>query len=705
MPSIAELLAAARNRSFVGREQEVAQFERLLSSNQPDCVLLYIYGPGGQGKTTLTKHLMERCAAHQVSHISLDARDVEPHPAAFVEAVRAAAGKLLDKPSAAEASTGKPDAADLFQALNQLGKRTVLFIDTYEKIAPIDDWVRLDFLPQLPAQVLTVMCGRNAPSLAWLTDAGWKALMRSVQLRTFTPAESEEYLRRRHISGDKIRPILEFTHGHPLALSVVADIYEQYPDKHFSPDESPDVMRTLLQLFVRQVPSPMHRAALEVCALVNLLTESLLAEVMGLEDASELFSWMCGLSFVSIGREGIYPHDIAREALSADLRWRHPDWNAELHLRSRQYYHRKLRDTAGEAQRRVLFDLLYLHRLNPVVKPFFDWQEAGSFWVDIANAHDLPVLRAMVQRHEGSESLTAFDFWAKHSAAQIWVWRDGSRQANAFVLKINTHELAAEKNMPDSAMRRLLEHQASSLHLRQGEQMTVFRMWMANDTHQGVSPLQSSIFLTIVQYYFTPGLAVSMLAVVQPEFWKAAFSYGDLVHVGVLDFSVNGVPFGWYLHDWRVRPPLAWLDLMGKREVSAATEFDDETQQLQVVVLSETEFSENVAEALRHFHSNTPLLQNPLIRSKFVVQSSGTEATDAERIGVLKEKILGVIKTIEESPVDGKYHRVLYRTFINPVGSQEKTADFLNMSFSTYRRYLQAGAQRVAEMLWAMELG
>lgn len=695
MPSIAELLSAARNRSFVGREQEVAQFEQLLLSDQPDCVLLYIHGPGGQGKTTLTKHLMERCTAHDAAYISVDARDVEPHPTAFLEAVRTAASKLL----------GKEADDDLFQALNQLNRRVVLFVDTYEKITPIDDWVRLDFLPQLPAQALTVICGRNAPSLSWMTDAGWKALMRSIQLRTFSPAESEEYLRRRHISADKIGPILKFTHGHPLALSVVADIYEQYPDKHFSPDESPDVMRTLLQLFVRQVPSPMHRAALEVCALVNLLTESLLAEVMGLEDASELFSWMCGLSFISIGREGIYPHDIAREALSADLRWRHPDWNAELHHRSRQYYHRKLRDTAGEAQRRVLFDLLYLHRLNPVVKPFFEWQEAGSFWVDLAHGHDLPTLRDMVQRHEGIESLAAFDFWAKHPAAQIWVWRDGTRQANAFVLKINTHELAAEKNMPDPAMRRLLEHQATNLHLRQGEQMTVFRMWMAKDTHQGVSPLQSSIFLTIVQYYFTPGLAVSMLSVVQPEFWKAGFTYGDLAHVPALDFAVNGVPFGWYLHDWRVRPPLAWLDLLGKREVSTATEFEDETQQLQVVVLSETEFSESVSEALRYFHNSNQLLLNPLIRSKFVVQSSGSDATDAERASILKEKILTVLKSVEESPVDGKYHRVLYRTFINPVGSQEKTADFLNMSFSTYRRYLQAGAQRVAEMLWATELG
>ncbi|MDX1911417.1 MAG: hypothetical protein SFV22_08035, partial [Saprospiraceae bacterium] len=82
-----------------------------------------------------------------------------------------------------------------------------------------------------------------------------------------------------------------------------------------------------------------------------------------------------------------------------------------------------------------------------------------------------------------------------------------------------------------------------------------------------------------------------------------------------------------------------------------------------------------------------------------------TDASDAERTAFLREKILAAIQEIEASPIDGKYHRVLYRTYINPVGSQEKTADFLNMSFSTYRRYLAAGCQRLTELLWATEIG
>ncbi|MFN0212824.1 MAG: ATP-binding protein [Saprospiraceae bacterium] len=692
MASIADLLAKARRSSFVGRKKEIQLFENQLTASEFEFVLLYIYGAGGEGKTTLLKHLTEICAEHKVRKIAVDAREVDAHPSAFLEAVRNSLGKSIHA------------GQDLFEAMGQLEGRSVFFIDTYEKISSIDDWIRTDFFPNLPSNMFSVVCGRNAPSVAWLSDPGWKLLMRSAQLRSFSEAESEEYLRRRNIPKEKIKPILDFAHGHPLALSVVADIYEQYPDKNFTPEESPDVIRTLLQLFVRQVPSPMHRASLEVCSIVNLLTESLLAEVMGIEETSELFSWMCGLSFISIGKDGIYPHDIAREALCADLKWRHPDWNTELHARCRHYYHKKLKEVSGEQQRRVLFDLIFLHRTIPAIKPFFEWQETGSFWVDMAISGDFPALRDMVLYLEGEESLAAFDYWSKHPAAQIWVWRDGQKAANALVLKINGHQLSGEKNLLDPVMQKIIDYQDKNLHLRQGEQTAIFRMWMAKDTHHQVSSLQSSIFLSIVQYYFTPGLAVSFLEVAMPEFWKPVLSYGDLTHLPELDFSTNGTPFGFYMHDWRVRSPLAWLDLLGKRETGNISDLEIDAQPLQVVLLSESEFSERVAEALRHFHNNNQLIQNPLVRAKFLMATAGMEASDAERVAYLKEKILEVMKEIEDSLLDGKYHRVLYRSFINPVGSQEKTADFLNMSFSTYRRYLSAGVQRVAEILWSKEL-
>src|SRR6185312_9715410 len=105
-----------------------------------------------------------------------------------------------------------------------------------------------------------------------------------------------------------------------------------------------------LEQLVQKVPGPAHRAALETCALVRLTTESLLAEVLGVDDAHELFEWLRGLSFIESGPLGIFPHDLVRDALGVDLRWRNPEWFGELHRRARHYYASRLGQTRGVEQ-------------------------------------------------------------------------------------------------------------------------------------------------------------------------------------------------------------------------------------------------------------------------------------------------------------------------------------------------------------------
>ncbi|MCB0607502.1 MAG: hypothetical protein KDD12_07295, partial [Lewinella sp.] len=110
-----------------------------------------------------------------------------------------------------------------------------------------------------------------------------------------------------------------------------------------------------------------------------------------------------------------------------------------------------------------------------------------------------------------------------------------------------------------------------------------------------------------------------------------------------------------------------------------------------------------VNEAMKNYRQRDLLAENPLVRSNLVIRKTGGEASPIDRIEALQSIIAACLGEIERSPVDSKFHRVLYRTFINPVGSQEKVADFLNMSFSTYRRYLKTGIERITALLWKQE--
>jgi len=233
--------------------------------------------------------------------------------------------------------------------------------------------------------------------------------------------------------------------------------------------------------------------------------------------------------------------------------------------------------------------------------------------------------------------------------------------------------------------------------------MTAFRTWMGRVHYQNVSGVQSAIFLAIVQYYFTQGLAVSMLSCSHPGFWSQVLNYADLHHIAELDYEINDVTHGWYLHDWRERSPLAWLELMGKREINEEEPTISQTGDNNS--LSEQQFANAVYEALKMMDNPKKLIGNPLLKCRFVRKDNESENSEIHLALHLADKIKKVVASFETSSKDESLYRVLYRTFINPVGSQEQTADFLYMSFSTYRRNLKKAISKVSDLLWLEEKG
>jgi hypothetical protein len=370
---------------------ELALFQRALTAQELPFQIVFVYGPGGVGKTSLLNEFAHLCDEARVRVFYLDARTIEPTPEALIGALR---GWL---------ELG-PDDSPL-AVLGREPQRHVLLVDTAELLLPLDNWLRETFLPQLSENALIVLAGREPPSAAWSADAGWQTLVRSLALRNLSPEESRAFLSQQHIPDDQHQAVLNFTHGFPLALSLVADVFAQRPDplRGFQPTDQPNIVKTLLERFVQKVPGPAHRAALEACALVRVTTEALLSEMLMMGDSThELFEWLRGLSFIEARADGLFPHDLAREALAADVRWRNPDWYAELHKRARNYYHSRIALTSGLLQQRLLFDLIFLHRDNPVVRPFLEWQASGSLSPEPVQLADLAALIHIVEQHEGA---------------------------------------------------------------------------------------------------------------------------------------------------------------------------------------------------------------------------------------------------------------------------------------------------------------
>jgi len=152
--TLGELLASRRRRRFVGRTSEVELFRVALESPEPPFLLLDIHGPPGIGKTRLLDVYAELATEAGASVARLDGRDLVPSPPAVLQALGALEVSELDGTIAGPSHDG----------------RLVIMFDTYERLAPLDDWVRTWLLPRLPATALTVIAGRAAPDSAWRSD-------------------------------------------------------------------------------------------------------------------------------------------------------------------------------------------------------------------------------------------------------------------------------------------------------------------------------------------------------------------------------------------------------------------------------------------------------------------------------------------------------------------------------------------------------
>ena len=62
------------------------------------------------------------------------------------------------------------------------------------------------------------------------------------------------------------------------------------------------------------------------------------------------------------------------------------------------------------------------------------------------------------------------------------------------------------------------------------------------------------------------------------------------------------------------------------------------------------------------------------------------------------------IDSLRVHPRDDKLWRAVERTYVRPAATQERAAAALSLPFSTYRRHLTQGVERVVAWLWTREV-
>jgi hypothetical protein len=684
--TLGDMLASRRRRRFVGRTSEVELFRMALESPEPPFLLLHIHGPPGIGKTRLLDIYAGLAADAGASVVRLDGRDLLPSPPAVLEALQG----VLEVPDGEGAIVGPPGSG-----------RLVVLVDTYERLGPLDDWVRTGLLPRLPSTALTVVAGRRPPGSAWRADPAWRELLRVVSLRNLSPEDSRQYLHACGVDPARHDRLVELAHGHPLGLSLLADVVVRGGETAADP-LTPDLVGTLLRRFVEVAPSRLHRRALEVCALARVTTEALLRDALGLEDAHQLFAWLRELSFVESGPEGVYPHDLARDALEADLRWRDPDGYRRVFRGIRSHVNGRLQTSRGQEQQRAIADAKYLFRRLPGVRSPVDWDVWGQQYPEPARPEDREAILALALAWEGAASAAIAARWLDRQPEAFFVLRGQDGGVGGFLALLDLTRASLEDIAADPGARAAWDYATRQAAPRPHETVTQSRFIVDREAYQGPSPtLNTTPILTMQRYFVTPNLAWDFLTLAEPERWDDYFAAADLPRAAGADFRVGDRRYGLFAHDFRRVPVDALLELVTERALAQDLTPSPPTGKPPLLVLSQSEFDDSVRQAFRDLRRPDLLTRNPLLRTRLVRDRAGDDEPGAATLEVL---VCAAVEALREHPRDDKLWRAVERTYVRPAATQERAAAVLGLPFSTYRRHLTQGVDRVVAWLWDREI-
>lgn len=660
-------LGSARRAEIVGRDRELAHLVSFVTASDR-ARLAYVHGAGGTGKTLLLRELL-RAVSSAVERIAvIDAHVDVSHPAA-IEAIAEGA--------------------------------TLVAIDDFHRLAPLETWFYDVFLPKRGDDVRVVVTSRRPPRREELLDPAWRQLISVVELGPLSEPDARTYLVSRDVPEIDHERILAFSHGVPLWLCVAADVVRAHPERRFDPSYTPAKLEPIVAELLADAPSHLHRNALHALSLATEVTETLLARTLDvpIEEAAIAFKWLCERPYVQRAGEGIRLHDALREAVRRDLEWRDPVVAQAMIDRVYAAILASIWSATGSVQERRVVHLSMALAVEPGGK-VLGGAGGEEYYSDAVADDELAVVLDAILRFEGPEAADVAKLWIVHQRDGLVALRDSDRRMVAFLHYVEVDEsIPARLREADPFVPTLLAHLATHAPLRAGEKALMTRWWISLESYQRAEPMQLRLFAHMGWRLAFVGGAVVGAVHSDPDDW---IRRPERPHEVMGVFDLGGKPYGIFGTDWRRTSREGWVE----RLVATFRRLPvgPPGPAIDFAVLGHDSFGRAVRAALRSCARRDRLEGTPLLSTRLVRERTSPKSTPDERIDALVDLLTSAVDALAAQPATKRHALALERTFLSPDNVKGVViADDLGLPYGSYRRILGEAVDLLVEELWKRE--
>jgi hypothetical protein len=324
-------------------------------------------------------------------------------------------------------------------------------------------------------------------------------MVQSIQLGPLSNLEARELLLRCGVPEMDTQLVMQFTHGHPLALKLAAATIAERPNLHLKEVESQLVVGELTQLYMSDVRDPVSRVVLEAASVVRRTTHSLLGAMLPDIAPNDAYDRLQALPFVENASDGLMIHELVQQAIVAHLRAADP---ARYSSYRRAAWH-QLRSEFSPSSRAMIWrynaDMIYLID-NPAIHDLFFPNDAYLYAVEQATPQDWPAIREITLRHDGPETLAIIQHWwdLAPDAFSVVRGRPGDVAAYNCILVVDPSNNRLQ--FSDPVTRQWWQHlQANPIPKRQ---LAVFILkYLGAENGDGDHPVIGPIMLDIKRHY------------------------------------------------------------------------------------------------------------------------------------------------------------------------------------------------------------